>query len=645
MLALLLISTLLSLNQNGMCLQRLQLKQSFSVPTQCNDKCGSFQIPFPFHLNASCGASVSNAFHLSCLNSTTLYLHIGIQSYRVVDFFSDGVLVDFPGTSSTCRQYNDLNAFDFAGNDYFGISADNVIGLYDCEDSSLCKTGCETNDLPGCDGNNGGSLACCYPLSDHSIWHSGDGFSSFSKFGCRGFASWVVPRGSNTGKRGVKLEWAIPRNTTASAKVCASNADVVNATTVEAGVRCSCQDGFVGDGFANGAGCFKACIKEGQEAYGEDCDSPRHSQRKLVIVAGVLAPVFILASLFLFLCILKRPVKPGAFDLDQAHYHSTISFRKACRTRLFSYRELDEATKAFEDGQKLVDGMNGTIHAGVLGDGSHIAVQKVQCENERDLIHVLSIIELLSAILHKNLARLLGCCVDSGYTLMVVYEYPANGTLEEHLHNSRGQNFGLDWYKRLSIAAETASLLAYLQYEISPPVFHHGLKSSGYIFLDVDFSVKLAGFALLSSSSAADCSHLCNNRESSPHIRTNDVYDFGLLLLEIISGSKYSEMPSVALQKIKSGKLEEIVDPSLYYHEQPIFRREQIEIVADIATRCLLFGGDGKIGMIDVAREVVHIAKESIDGGSKRGPALEETFSNSSLLQMISMSPDSIHVP
>ncbi|XP_022759626.1 probably inactive receptor-like protein kinase At2g46850 [Durio zibethinus] len=640
MLALLLISfILLSLNQPGICLQQRRQMQSFLLPNQCNDKCGSFHIPFPFHLNASC-SSVSNAFHLSCLNSTTLYVHIGIESYRVLDFFSDGILTDFPG-SSTCRQYNDLKAFDFSGNDYFGISDDNVIGLYDCEDSSLCKADCETNDLPGCDGNSGGSLGCCYPLSDQSIWHSGDGFSSFSKFGCRGFSSWVVPRGTNAGKRGVKLEWAIPRNT--SERVCVSNADVVNATTVEAGVRCSCKDGFVGDGFANGAGCLKSCIKEGQEAYGMECNSPRHSQRKLVIVAGVLAPVFILASLFLFLCILKRPVKPGAFDLEQAHYHSTISFRKACRTRLFSYRELNEATRAFEDGLKLVDGTNGTIHAGVLGDGSHIAVQKVQCENERDLIHVLSGIELLSAVLHRNLARLLGCCIDSGYTLMVVYEYPANGTLEEQLQNSGGQKFGLDWYKRLSIAAETASVLAYLQYEISPPVFHHGLKSSGYIFLDVDFSVKIAGFALLSSGSG-NGSNLCNNYES-PLTHKNDVYDFGMLLLEIISGSKYSDMPSVALQKIRSGKLEEIVDPSLYYHEQPNFRREQIEIVADIATRCLLFGGDGKIGMIDVARELVHTAKESIDGGSKRGATLEETFSNSSLLQMISMSPDSMHVP
>ena len=65
-----------------------------------------------------------------------------------------------------------------------------------CEDSSLCKAECETNALPGCDSNVNGSPACCYPLSDHSVWHFGEKFSVFSKFGCRGFSSWVVQRGS-----------------------------------------------------------------------------------------------------------------------------------------------------------------------------------------------------------------------------------------------------------------------------------------------------------------------------------------------------------------------------------------------------------------------------------------------------------------
>lgn len=230
-----------------------------SVSSLCNEvKCGDFRdIPYPFHVNSSCSSVFSSAFNLSCLNSTALYLNIEAKSYRVLGFFSDGLLVDFPSVSS-CRQYNDLNSFGFANNKYFSVSVDNVIGLYDCEDSSLCKTGCETNDLPGCDGKSsggGGSPACCYPLSDHSVWRIGDGFSGFSKYGCRGFASWVVERGTNTGKRGVKLEWGIPRNE--SGGVCDVNAKTLNATSVVDGVRCSCFEGLVGDGFANGTGCLK----------------------------------------------------------------------------------------------------------------------------------------------------------------------------------------------------------------------------------------------------------------------------------------------------------------------------------------------------------------------------------------------------
>lgn len=234
--------------------ERKLLAEPPLVLNQCNENCGELTIPFPFHWNSSCGV-VSNAFQLSCVNSTTLFLNIGAQKYRVLEFYSDGLLVNFPGPSP-CRQYNDLNSFGFEQNDNFAVSSENVIGLYDCEDSSLCKAECEAIDLPGCDGSGSSSPACCYPLSDHSVWRLGDKFSVFSKFGCRGLSSWVVLRTTtNSAKRGVKLEWAIPRNS--SKVVCASNAYVVNATAVKAGVRCLCQDGYVGDGFAKGKGCIK----------------------------------------------------------------------------------------------------------------------------------------------------------------------------------------------------------------------------------------------------------------------------------------------------------------------------------------------------------------------------------------------------
>lgn len=324
-------------------------------------------------------------------------------------------------------------------------------------------------------------------------------------------------------------------------------------------------------------------------------------------------------------------MKQSTLKSDRGQFESNALLQKACRTRLFSHHELEEATRGFGDSGKLVDSGNGSIFAGVLGDGSRVAVHRLRCANDADLMTLLSQIEILHAVAHKNVAHILGCCIDSGCAPLVVYEHPANGTLDKHLHQQSIEPT-LDWCKRLKIAAETASVLAFLQSEVSPPILHNHLESC-HIFLDADFSAKVSGFGVEDKSQSLEASSFENN----------DVYDFGVVLLEMVTGLKNSDLPMVALQKIRSGKLEEVVDPLLYYHEQPPHRREQIEIVADLATRCLLFGRDGKLRMTDVSNELMHVTKQSVD--VSRGPAIEETFSNSSLLQMISMSPDSILVP
>ncbi|OWM68605.1 probably inactive receptor-like protein kinase At2g46850 [Punica granatum] len=583
------------------------------------ERCGSFRVPFPF---SSSTGPLSRIFNVSCLNSSTPFLQIGPRSYRILDFFPDGVLVTFPGpATNACRQYNDLNSFGFAGNEYFGISQDNIIGLYDCEDSSLCKASCETVDLPSCS-NATAPPACCYPLSDHSMWHTGDGFSAFSKYGCRGFSSWVVQRGSTTGTQGVKLEWAIPRNSSNS--TCAGNADTVNATSIREGLRCSCKDGFIGDGFASGAGCLKSCVRDGQAASGKVCYTKARVERKFRVIAGIVAPAVVVISMLALFCLLRKPGKSGS------QFCRVVSFQKGSRTRMFTYQELQEATGGgFQYGQELAQCRRGTIYHGILGDGSQVLVHKIQCQTNEELVPVLDRIKALSAIVHMHMARIVGCYIEPDHPPLIVYEYPTNGLLNEYLRRGDPDRIRLDWCTRMSIAAETVKTLAFLQCEISPPIFHRELRSS-YILLDEDFTVKIFGFELLTSG-------LPETDQRS------DVYNLGLLLLEIISGSTEQGPPnlSIALQKIRNGMLEEIVDPILEYHEQPPSCREQIETVADIATRCLLFGGEGRLSMADVTKELVQVAKDN----HRRGPALEETFSNSSLLQMISMSPDSVYAP
>ncbi|CAF2124271.1 unnamed protein product [Brassica napus] len=606
-------------------LTSISLSQPEALPSP--EKCGNFSISFPFHLSSF---SSPVAFRLTCANSSTLFLHINHQTYRVIEFFTDGLLVDFP--SSPCRQFNDLRSFPFSTNQFFSISFENVISLYDCEDSSLCKAGCESNVLFGCDGreedetSGGGDIGCCYPLSDHSAWRPGDDFSVFGKYGCRGFSSWVVPRGTNRGKRGVKLEWAIPRNS--SEGTCDPEARTVNATAIQGSVRCVCRDGFAGDGFVHGNGCLRSCYRDGNEVYGNKCEIKKHNGKKLTVLAGVLAPLFILGSLLALFCLLKRPVttthEGQHFDHSPTTTTTSVSFRKGyTKTRLFTYRELEEATKGFQDSQKLTQGKTGTIYSGNLKNGTRVLVHKVLCENQIEFLEISSQIDHLSAVLHRNLARIIGFCMDIGYNPVVVYEYPVNGSLEDRLR------LGLDWCKRVNIVAEVAGLLALLQYENYPPILHNNI-GSGYIFLDEDFQAKVTGFGLQRKQRTDSC-----------------MYDVAVLLLEIVTGSKQrEENVTQALQRIRCGKLEEIVDPSLYFHEQPVVYREQIGLVADLATRCVLFGGDGKFGMVDAARELLQIAENNGGGGcDKKGDGIEETFSNSSLLQMISMSPDSIYLP
>ncbi|KAI3731883.1 hypothetical protein L1987_63075 [Smallanthus sonchifolius] len=624
------------------------------------EKCGSFDsIPYPFHLDngSDCGEMLSDAFRLSCFNSTSLFVNIGSYRYQVLEFFPDGggLLVDFANEtarySSSCRMYYDLRSFRFQANDYFGISKDNLVGLYGCGDSSLCRSDCG-----GCRDSNTTttttfrSSGCCYPLSEDrgGVWRVGDSFNVFEEYGCKGFSSWVgsgsgLGSGSNRSdiKRGVKLEWAVPSDLIKD--VCDSNAQIVNVSSVIFGMRCKCADGFVGDGFVKGTGCLKCCLRDGLEAYGKACYVKRHGRDKRMLVAGILALGLSIATLIAFFCLLKRQSKPGTVDQTRSQ---SASLQKACKTRLFTHTELEQATNGFSDDQKLVNiGPGGTLYAGTLPDGLEVAIHKVHCTTETDLIQVLSRIKVLSEVSHTHMARIIGCSIDSGYTPLVVYEHLGNGTLEQHLCQAGVDGkIGLNWHTRLKITAQISSVLAYLQTEIFPPVFHHGLQS-GCVLLDHDMSVKVVGFELLDHDSDTYGS---GSNSSAPFSNKNDVYALGVVLLEILAGRKSVELPTVALRKIRNGKVEEVVDPMLYYHEQPPYRKEQMGIVADVATRCLLFGGDdGRLGMNDVARELVHVAKETGDHvGSRRGPVgLEETFSNSSLLQMISLSPDSIYAP
>ncbi|KAJ4799755.1 wall-associated kinase [Rhynchospora pubera] len=610
----------------------------FSNP--CGEKCGTQIIPFPFHLNSSCGPPIK-AFKLSCSPTSSLYLTLGRTDFRIIDFLSSGSLIlDYTlntsassSLSRSCDRWyaNLILSSLFNRNPFFGITSDNVLRLYDCEDSSLCHSSCGlVGTAGGCDVNNRTDFGCCYPLSDGSVWKSGNDFSVFGEFGCRGFSSWAINQ--STAVRGIEMEWAIPRKNGIGIE-CADGAVLVNATAVNGGVRCTCGTGFVGDGYMQGAGCYKACSEDPQTSGNQDCCQGRFCTKRAAVVAGLVISALFIVGVAAFFFVLRQPIKKAKFDLDPSCFPKILS--NACSTRQFTYQELDDATKGFEEPKKLADFIEeGSVHIGTLDDGCVVAVQKINYQIHEKVGQLLQRVQLLSHISHRNIARIIGFCFESNNSLLIVHEHFENGTVEQYLTGQRGN--GLSWYTRVNIATEVATALAYLQCLQVSPIYLSDIRPSD-IFLGSDYESKIAGYKLVRAG-------LVNSSNNS-----DMVYNFGCLLVELMTGLKSDEpVMETVLAKVKERRFHEVLDPFLLSSKQLRVVYEEVEKMGDLVLRLLSsreVGESSGICLAGVAKELVSIVRDNMGSCSSRIEiSLEETFSNSSLLQMISMSPDSLRI-
>lgn len=223
-------------------------------------------------------------------------------------------------------------------------------------------------------------------------------------------------------------------------------------------------------------------------------------------------------------------------------------------TQVFRLSELKDATHGFKEYNELGRGNFGFVYKAVLSDGSQVAVKRA---NAATIIHTNikefeAELEILCNMRHTNIVNLLGYCAEMGERLLV-YEYMPHGTLHDHLH---GELSPLDWNLRLKIALQAAKGLEYLHKEVKPPTVHQDVKTSN-ILLDSEWGARISDFGLLSGASNKD---LKGDMEG-------DVYNFGIVLLEILSGRKAYDRdcspPSIvdwALPVIRRGKAAAIID-------------------------------------------------------------------------------------
>ncbi|KAK9229621.1 hypothetical protein WN944_022584 [Citrus x changshan-huyou] len=264
-----------------------------------------------------------------------------------------------------------------------------------------------------------------------------------------------------------------------------------------------------------------------------------------LLLSIVLAAVAILGVIFF--CVRRKPRSRGEdlmkFDLDlnlkadnviielPANNKQTKRSKKkeVDRLPLFSFSSVSTATNKFSDANKLGEGGFGPVYKGVLKKGDEIAVKRLSGRSGQGLREMKNEASVIAKVQHKNLVRLLGCCIEKDEKILI-YEYMPNKSLDFFL-------FGI------------AQGLLYLHQYSRVRIIHRDLKASN-ILLDKDMNPKISDFGMAricgGNELQANTSRIVGTYGyMSPEYALegvfsikSDVFSFGVLLLEIVSGKK-----------------------------------------------------------------------------------------------------------
>ncbi|XP_074320278.1 putative serine/threonine-protein kinase PBL23 [Silene latifolia] len=253
----------------------------------------------------------------------------------------------------------------------------------------------------------------------------------------------------------------------------------------------------------------------------------------------------------------------------------------AINVKVFSYKELCEATNNFTNDNLIGEGGFGRVYKGSIDDPKQVvAVKQLDRNglqgNREFLVEVL----MLSLLKDGNLVSLVGYCAEGSHRLLV-YEFMANGSLEDHLLDLKPEKKPLDWTTRMKIAEGAARGLEYLHETADPPVIYRDFKASN-ILLDEEFKPKLSDFGLAKIGPTGEATYVSTRvmgtygycapeyALTGQLTTKSDVYSFGVVFLEIITGRRV----------IDTSKPNE--EQNLVEWAQPLFRdKSKFQLMAD----------------------------------------------------------------
>ncbi|KAJ4806874.1 Leucine-rich repeat protein kinase family protein [Rhynchospora pubera] len=284
--------------------------------------------------------------------------------------------------------------------------------------------------------------------------------------------------------------------------------------------------------------------------------------------------------------------------------------------RQFTYNDLNKITNSFQD--NIGTGGFGSVYAGLLENGTQVAVKMRSHTSSQGVKEFLAEAQNLTRVHHKNLVSLLGYSMD-GDCMALVYEYMPEGTLQDKL---RDNGRSLTWKQRLRVAWESAQGLEYLHKSCNPPLIHRDVKTNN-ILLNSNLDAKIADFGLSRAFNNAN-SHVSTAvvgtlgyldpeySQSCQLSRKSDVYGFGVVLLEIITGKppiiagpEGGHLAKWVSQKLPKGDIESIVDPRMHgqYDINSVWK------VTELARKCTEHSSVQRPTMSVVVAEL----KESLD--------------------------------
>ncbi|KAF7804368.1 wall-associated receptor kinase-like 20 [Senna tora] len=590
--------------------------------------CGSIQIPYPLSTDSSCG-DPSYSIHCDPKSKRLFFVSLNGSSYpilRIMPSIQRLVVQPLPWLPGSCvTQDMPVSGGLWLNQSLpFNITSSNTVFLFNCSPRLLVSPlNCTSSSLCHRYLDNSGhvdrerALQCASGLGPCCTFVAGGMPSAYKirlhSSGCKAFRSILhldVKQPAYHWEEGLEIQWSSPPEPMCRTQQDCSGESRCSPAGKNGVFRCLCNGGHHWDPTA------ATCLK-----------NKKRSKSEISLTVSIAVVAFL--CLAIALAIIKKRSWILSYQSKQAKaiedvFKSSTGEKPA---RMFQLKEVMKATNGFSKDRILGNGGFGEVYRGELQDGTVVAVKKARVGNLKSTQQILNEVAILSQVNHKNLVRLLGCCVESQEPFMI-YEYISNGTLHDHLHG-RYSNF-LDWKTRLKIAFQTAEALAYLHSAAHTPIFHRDVKSTN-ILLDDEFNAKVSDFGL-SRLANPGLSHVSTCAQGTlgyldPEYYRNyqltdksDVYSYGVVLLELLTSQKAidftREQDEVNLaiyvsQHASTGTIMEVIDQRLLISMGPTCDKvnTSIELFSELAFSCLREKKNERPSMKDVVQHLLSIIK------------------------------------